>query len=127
MDNAGLVTPASAGTSPVIGIAATYAASGAEVMVWDDPDQIFMIQSDDATDPDAQTDVGLNYNLVATAGDSTYKLSRHELDGSTGATDSNLPFRLLGINRDVKNALGGYCDCVVKLNNHQLGNAVVGL
>jgi hypothetical protein len=127
MDNAGLVTPASAGTSPVIGVAATYAASGAEVMVWDDPDQIFMIQSDDATDPDAQTDVGLNYNLTATSGDTTYKRSKHELDGSTGATDSNLPLRLLGIVRDPKNALGAKCDCVVKLNNHQLGNAVVGL
>jgi hypothetical protein len=127
MDNAGLVTNSSAGTTAVIGAAASYAASGAEVLVYDDPDQLFMIQSDDATDPDAQTDVGLNYNIVATSGDTTYKVSRHELDGSTGATDSNLPLRLLAVERSVGNALGGYADCVVQINNHQLAKKSVGL
>jgi hypothetical protein len=127
LDNAGLVAPASAGTTPVIGVAASYAASGAECLVWDDPNQMFMIQSDDATDPDAQTDVGLNYNLVATAGSSLYKASRMELDGNTGATDSNLPLRLLAVERTVDNALGGYADCVVILNNHRLKLGTVGL
>jgi hypothetical protein len=103
----------------LVGVAATYAASGATVMVYDDPAQLFVVQSDDNS-VDAQTDINLNYSITATAGDTTYRVSRHELDGNTGATDSNLPLKLLKIDGAVDNALGAAVDCIVKINNHQL-------
>lgn len=109
-------------TGALCGVAASYAAAdGDDVLVYDNPNQKFIVQSDD-TDPDAQTDIGLNYDLLATAYDSTYKVSRHELDGSTGATTATLPLKLLGIEVRPDNALGASADCIVKINNHQFGS-----
>ncbi len=122
----GKIDPASA-SDALIGVAASYAAAeDAVVMVYDDPDQKFIVQSD-GTNPDAQTDIGLNYNITATAGDSSYKVSRMELDDNTGATDSNLPLRLLDIVQAGDNALGAQAKCIVKINNHQLGNKIEGV
>lgn len=124
----GTVEPVSAGATGAIGVAANYAAADAEVMVWDHPDQKFVVQSD-STNPDAQADIGLNYNLVATGGSTTYKASRMELDDNTGATDSNLPLKLLGIERQVGDALGANAKCIVTINNHQLsgGTGTLGV
>ena len=125
MSNAGTVGPWSSGLK-VIGVAANYAASAAEVMVWDDPDQKFVVQADDGTTL-AQTNVGLNYDIVSTAGDSTYRQSRMELDASTGATDSTLPLRLLGVQNPPGEAIGEFAKCVVEVNVHQLAKNIVGL
>lgn len=125
LNSSGQIVAASAGTNPNIGVAVHYATSGNDVMVWDDPNQKFVIQSDDGT-TFAQTAIGLNYNLTATAGNATYKQSRMELTSNSGATDSNLPFRLLGVTRAVDNVIGEFSQCVVDLNNHQLRAGVVG-
>lgn len=125
LNSSGVVVAASAGTNPHLGVAAHYATSGQDIAVWDSPNQKFVIQSDDGT-TFAQTAVGLNYDLVATSGDTTYKQSRMELDASTGATDSNLPFRLLGVTREVNTAIGEFSRCVVDLNNHCLRGGAVG-
>lgn len=115
----GRVAAASA-TAALCGVAATYAAAaGDAVMVWDDPDQLFIVQADDAT-IDAQTDIGLNYDILATAGDATYRVSRMEVDASTQATTATLPLKLLAIEKRPDNALGGFVDVIVKINNHQL-------
>lgn len=118
MEADGLVDPADA-SEAICGVAASYATSGNEVLVYDDPDQLFAVQSDSA-DIDAQTDINLNYNIVATAGDSTYRRSKHELDGDSGATTATLPLKLLAIQPRPDNALGASVDCVVAVNNHQL-------
>jgi hypothetical protein len=125
MDNSGRVVVAAASNS-LLGVAASYAVSAGEVMVWDHPEQKFVVQSDDGTTL-AQTAVGLNYNVVATAGDSTYKQSRMELDSDSGATNSTLPLRLLGIDREVGEAIGEFSKCVVQINAHQLGANSEGL
>lgn len=126
LEDDGKVDPATA-SEAVIGVAATYASGdGVEVIVWDDPEQKFVVQADDGTTL-AQTAVGLNYNLVATAGNSTYKQSRMELDSNTGATSSILPLKLLGVSREVNTAIGEFAKCVVVINNHQLGKGVEGL
>jgi hypothetical protein len=117
----GKLDPVSAGATAAIGVALSYAAAdGDAVIVADHPDQLFKIQSD-STNPDAQADIGYNYDIVATAGSSTYKISRMELDDNTGVTDSNYPLKLLAIDARPDNALGAFSDCIVKLNNHQLG------
>lgn len=114
----GKVDAAAAGES-LIGVAQSYATDGDKVKVWDDPQQIFVVQADGA-DIDAQTDIGLNYNIVATAGSTAYKASRMELDSDSGATTSTLPLKLLGIDERADNALGAQVDCLVKINNHIL-------
>lgn len=125
MNNAGAVVVASA-SQKLLGVAAAYATSGQEVKVWDDPDQKFVCQSDDGTTL-AQTDVGLNYNIVATAGSSAYKQSRMELDSDSGATSSILPLRLMGFSPRVDNAAGEFAECVVQINYHQLTKSSEGL
>lgn len=122
----GLVDPAAA-SEACVGVAATYAsASGEKVLVYDDPDQQFIIQADTGTTP-AQTAVGLNYDVVATGGNTTYRQSRMELDSSSGATTSTLPLRLIGFSQEEGNEIGEHADCVVVINNHQLKGASEGL
>jgi hypothetical protein len=119
---------AAAASDALVGIAASYAsASGQEVIVWDDPDQEFVVQGDNGTDV-AQADVGLNYNIVATAGNTTYKQSRMELDSNSGVTTpATLPLRLLGISREEGNATGEFAKCIVSINQHQRRAGTAGV
>lgn len=126
MEADGKVDAATA-SEALVGVAATYAAAdGDEVIVWDDPQQKFVVQADDGTTL-AQTNIGLNYNIVATAGNATYKQSRMELDSDSGATTSTLPLRLIGVSREEGSEIGEFAKCVVVINNHQLANNTEGL
>lgn len=128
MDNAGLVAAASADTNPNCGVAATYATVGQEVIVWDHPEQKFVAQQDSGGSTNiVQSHAGLNFQIVATTGSTAFKQSRQELDSSTGATDSNLPVRMLAIQPAVGNASGVNAKVVCMLNNHQRKAGVVGL
>jgi hypothetical protein len=113
----GQVDPAAAGET-ILGLALNYcSASGQEVLVSCDPDQLYVGQADE-TEIDAQTDIGNVCDIVATAGNSTYKTSRQEVDSSDVNTTSG-QLLLLGYERRVDNALGGFCDVIVKINEHQ--------
>lgn len=127
-DNTGRVVVAAA-TDASCGVAANYATTGLSLNVYDHPDQLFLLQSDDATEPAAQTACNLNYEIEATGGDTIFKISRMEFDGSTGLTDSTQPIRLLALEVRPDNAFGGYADCVVKINNHLLqgGTGTAGI
>ena len=126
MEDDGKVDPAVA-SEALLGVAASYAdADGDKVLVWDDPDQKYIVQADGA-DIDDQTDFGLNYDIVATAGDTTYNLSRMELDSDTGAPTATLPLRALALEPVEGNALGAQAEVIVLINNHQLGKGTVGL
>jgi hypothetical protein len=127
MNSSGQIVAASADTTANIGVAASYATSGNEVKVWDDPDQKFVCQADSGGSVSiAQTDCNLNYQIVATTGNTTYKQSRQELDASQAASDSNLPLRMLAIAPLQGNAAGVNAKVVVVLNNHQLKQATEG-
>ncbi len=127
MDSSGTIAAASADTNPNLGVSAQYATVGQEVKVWDDPEQKFVCQADSGGSVAiAQTDCGLNYQIVATTGSTAYKQSRQELDASTGASDSNLPLRMLAIAPAVNNAAGVNAKVVVAINNHQLKPGVAG-
>lgn len=105
------------------GMALNYATVGQKVLVADSPDQLFVGQADDSTIDD-QVDLGLNASILATAGNSTYKVSRMEIDASTVATTATLELKILGIleRQDGKNEFGSYVECICKINNHQLGS-----
>jgi hypothetical protein len=121
----GKIDPVAAGET-ILGIALTYAsAAGVEVNVSVDPDQLYVVQADE-TEVDAQTDIGNVADLVATAGSSTYFVSRMELDSSNLNTTSG-QLLLLGIDKRKDNAFGAQVDCVVKINERQLTNAFAGI
>ena len=116
----GKVDPYTAGgAEKPIGVCLSNAIDTEACFVSDDPDQLYYIQAD-GSDIDAQTDIGLNYEVLATASDSTFEISRMELDSSTGATTATFPLRLVDIDRRPDNEFGAQADCVVKLNNNQL-------
>jgi hypothetical protein len=116
----GTIEVATAGDA-CVGVALTYCGTtGDEVLVADHPDQEFVVQSDDAT-IDAATDFNLNYNFVFGSASTLYRRSGVEIDGDSGATNSNKQAKVLRLLPRVSNALGTNAICVFKINNHQLG------
>lgn len=114
----GQVDAAAAGGA-ALGVALTYAsAAGEKVFVSDDPEQRYTVQADEADIAD-QASVGQNADIVAAAGDGTYKVSRQELDSSTAAAaDGQL--RILAKAKGENNDFGGQVELVVKINENQL-------
>lgn len=125
LNSSGLVVAASAGDA-LLGAAANYALSGGTVNVWDDPEQQFTCQVATGTSV-AQTNAGNNADILATTGDTTYKHSKQELDGSTFATTSTLVMRCLAIDPAIDNAAGDVCKVIVSINVHQRRAGVTGV
>lgn len=131
MSDDGKIDPAATGgnvfTAAALGVAMSKAAAdGDACAVADHPDQLFVVQAD-GNDIDAQTDIGLNYDVVGTDPDTTFDVSRMELDSDSGATTSTLPLRLIGVSREEGSEIGEFAKCVVVINNHQLANNTEGL
>jgi len=111
---------AASASNALQGVALDYASGqGQKVLVADHPAQEFIGQADGA-DIDAQADLNLNYNLVATAADTTFLQSRMEIDSDSQATDSTLPLRVNRILPEIGNALGANVQCIFTINNHLL-------
>jgi hypothetical protein len=128
MNSGGKVTVAAAGGTQLVGVAASYkSATGTTVLVYDDPDQQFLVQ-DDASGSTVivQSMVGLNFDILATAGNATTIKSRHELKRGGAATTqitdaANL--RLLGIKGDT----GANSVCRVVINEHFFAKKTTGI
>lgn len=105
-------------TAPALGVALSIASDGDAVAVSDHPDQEYKVQADGA-DVAAQTNIGLNYAILATTADSTFEASRMELDSSTGATTNTLPLALVRLDKGEDNAFGAQVDCIVRINDNQ--------
>lgn len=112
----GQVDAAAAGNT-LLGVALGYATSGNKVLVSDHKEQRYVLQADEA-EIDAQTDVGNSVDILATAGDSTYKISRHEMDSSTLGTTSGQLW-ICDIQQRPDNAFGANVDVIVKINEAQ--------
>lgn len=130
LDATGRVVVAAAGDA-LLGVSNSYASAAALKMnVWDDPEQLFIVQSDTASAA-AQADIGDNANILASSPDSTYKVSRHKLDSSTIATgNAARQLKILGAEARPNEAFGGgYQDYIVALNNHVLkgGTGTAGI
>jgi hypothetical protein len=70
----------------------------------------------------ALTDLGANVAGVDNAGDTASGNSRCAIS-DTSATTNTLPFRIVGLVEETKNASGGYTEAYVKWNaGHQLSN-----
>lgn len=115
LTNAGTIAAAAAGDL-LLGAAIGYAASGS-VLVADHPDQRFMGQVA-AAEIDVQGDLFNTADIVATAGNSTYKMSRMAVDGSTQSGSATAQVRILAIEPRPDNALGADVDVIVVINEH---------
>jgi hypothetical protein len=122
----GQVDPVAAGGN-ILGLCMSYAsAAGQVILVADDPDQQFIGQCD-ASAVDAQTDIGNVCDIKATAGNSTYKASRHEVDDATLTAAGSAQLQVLGVEPKPDNALGANVSVYVRINEHQFSNASSGV
>lgn len=118
LDAAGKVVAGTAGAASC-GVARSYAIADQAVDVFDHPDQEYSAQVA-AAEVDAQTDIFQNASILATAGNSTYKQSRMEVDGSTLGATATLELKLLSLEPRIDNAFGANARVICKINNHQL-------
>ena len=95
--------------------------------VIDDPNAVFEIQADAAF---PVTDLAGNYDILATAGDTTSGTSRIELEvGTSDSTVATLPLKAIDISQDPENsdASSANTNVIVKINNHLFSAGTAGL
>ena len=97
---------------------ASNTATDIKGFVSDDPYERFEIQADGAT---AAADVGLNADIVYTAGSSPDYVSKVELDTSDQKT-ATAQLRIIGISKDIENNEAGSANVnlITIINEHQL-------
>jgi hypothetical protein len=104
---------------------ASTAASDIMAYVVDATDVLFkaaVVSSGTTIGDLALTDLGANVAGVDNTGDSTSGNSRCAIS-DTSATTNTLPFRIVGLVEETKNASGGYTEAYVKWNaGHQFDN-----
>lgn len=107
----------------------TYSPASTEGIVWvaDDPNIIFEIQEVSGGTALTAAAVGLNASVVVGSGDTQYGLSGVELDNSTEATTAGLELKLLALVNRADNEVGEHAKWLVKINDHQFGNATAGI
>lgn len=98
------------------------ASTGRYVLVSDDPNQIYEVQTSNGTLGVA--DVGLNASIAVAAGSTTTGSSGVTLDVATAATTATLALRIVGFSQRVDNdPTAAAAKVLVKINNHQLGSS----
>ena len=104
---------------------ASTAASDIMAYVVDATDVLFkaaVVSSGTTIGDLALTDIGANVAGVDNTGDSVSGNSRCAIS-DTSATTNTLPFRIVGLVEETKNATGGYTEAYVKWNaGHQFNN-----
>jgi hypothetical protein len=90
--------------------------------VIDDPSQLFIIQVDESV---AQTQIGMNADVVGSTGSNTTGVSAMELDSSTIAKAAALNLKIVGLWDVPGNEFGTNAVVVVKINEHLYGSAGV--
>ena len=91
------------------------------------PDALFEAQDNDASTGTLAADVGLNANLVLTAGDSLTLLSKHQVNQSTLATTSTLDVKILRKYDIPNNDYGPNARLEIIFNKHRMHPAVAGV
>ena len=125
LSNDGCVDVAATGTETnIVGVAAQGSAASTEenVLVYDHPNQEYMVQDDSDSGFVTQTNVGNNAAIVVTTGNTSTGRSKHELDiSSAGASAAPLHIKgLHGCETSFATAAGSPRRLVVKINagNH---------
>ena len=120
-------------TSDFVPLATAYhpsATAGTNyVLLADDPRQLFVIQEDSIGGSKALIDYAGNLNIIDNDGGSTISgLAGWEINSSdvAGATAGD-QVRLIGKLRSPDNAIGTNCKWIVRINNHQANQGIVGV
>ena len=120
----GKVSVATAGSTNLLGTAQGYvAATGTKVLVNDDPDQHYYVQLYSTT-ASAQTAVGRNVDLLATAGNATFLCSRQRA-GSGAVTLATAQLRILELHPTDGATASGRVRVVI--NEHHLDKKTGGV
>jgi hypothetical protein len=96
---------------------ATQGSADIKIRVYDDPNQLFLIQADGAS---GQTSIGMNADVVGNGNGSTVNgISSGELDSSTLNT-SDLMLRVVGVDTDPDNEdlTSDHANLIIKINDH---------
>lgn len=102
------------------------ASVGRYVLVTDDPNQLFEVQTSNGVLP--LSAVGLNANIANAGGSLQTGSSGVTLDTSTAATTSTLSLRIIGFSQKVDNDnTSANAKVIVKINNSQLANGTAGV
>jgi len=120
----GNVSPAAAGSTDILGASADYSAASTaktNLCVFDHPDQEFYAQDDGSATPTTDYRFG-NCDHIAGAGDTNTKLSGHEI-AADDIKDATAGFRLLGLSKQVGNAIGVNAIWRCTINEHHLAKA----
>ena len=127
MLSTGKVGLATAGATQILGALVDYSPSTdtSTVAVYDDPDQEYYVQDDGVAATLTQTNVGNNFDLVATAGNATQLKSKMTLDTSDGSGSGSANLRLLGFHPS--DTIGKYVRCRVVINEHAFGKTTTGV
>src|SRR3990167_5412202 len=125
LETDGAVAIAATGSTTLVGVAAEYSAATTaktDFLVYDHPEQEFVIQDDGDTTAMTEASIGTKVNITVTTGDTTTLRSLHELDSSTANTTSTLALSVIGLHpleeRSFASAAGAQRKWVVKINNH---------
>lgn len=122
----GYIHRAQASSVTIIGVSAEYKAAntGGTIQFVPANDTVFEGQVDDST-VNAQTDLGQNYNIVATAPDSQGR-SQMEIDGDSQNTTATLPVQILRVSPGSE--LGANVLVEFVFNQHVLsGGGIAGI
>ncbi len=127
------------GIEPVLGVDITSqnfnslyrpASVGRYILVADDPELVFVGQSDDGGGAKNVEVIGANVDLIVASGDTNSGISGMQIDISTATTTATLPLKIVGFtnNPDDKHVSG---DLAVKykvmINDHYLKFGTLGM
>lgn len=99
---------------------ASTVASDAVAKVVVDPNVTFVMEADEAL---VASDIGNNAAIVQTAGSTANGRSKNALDGSTAATTSTLPLRIIGFFNGTGSDTYPQVVCKFNAGDHQLDQA----
>jgi hypothetical protein len=124
-----------AGSIYTLGVAANYvdatvapgSTTAQKVWVYDDPQQLFVIQDDGDSATPARTDVGAQCPLILTTGSTTTGQSKQELNVSGVTTSLTEVVKIIGFKEGPTFEIGKNAKYIVKLNRHFEGQARVGI
>jgi hypothetical protein len=126
--DSGINTGGTPGTTIYSGVSMQYspASTADTVLVMTSADAIFEAQVNGSL---VEADLGLNANLLLTAGNATTKMSQHEINATGAATTNTLDVHLLRRHAilDSKNAFGTNVKLEIIFNKHRMAPGVAGV
>jgi hypothetical protein len=128
--DASIEASATPGTTLYSGVAMNYGAASTltthSVLVT--PSAIYEAQGDTGGSATLdEADMGLNANLILTAGNATTHQSKHQIDASTKNTTYSLDVKLLQLLNVPDNAYGAQARIEIVFNAHRMSPAVAGV